>query len=305
MKYIKLFILLAVVAFMGSCSDDESWNSQSGVTVSMENTAMKFKENLGIVNIPIKVEGETNGTVRVKVGVKETGANPAKENEHYYITSKTININDGSGYVELECVDDEVINDDRTFEITIVSAQGATVGANATTAVTLRDNDKEVYERLQGKWTMTGVDLKGNAVSWDVKIVGASDETDKEYNHTLYVTGMAGIASSSAILSFTFDPETNDGHVSFDHLGDYNFCEGLNFGMANPMNLLLLQFDGKSLFATPLDGTWSADLKTITFDEEGTLTAFLVDSKTGEQPGYVYMGNDVSGGITKIKMVKK
>lgn len=305
MKYIKLFILLAVVAFMGSCSDDDSWNSKSGVTVSMENTAMQFKENLGIVNIPVKVEGETNGTVRVTVDVKETGANPAKENEHYYITSKTININDGSGYVELECVDDEVINDDRTFEITIVSAQGATVGANATTAVTLRDNDKEVYERLQGKWTMTGVDLDGNAISWDVKIVGASDETDKEYNHTLYVTGMGGIASSSAILSFTFDPETNDGHVSFDHLGEYNFCEGLNFGMANPMNLLLLQFDGKSLFATPLDGTWSADLKTITFDEEGTLTAFLVDSVTGEQPGYIYMGNGVSGGITKIKMVKK
>lgn len=290
---------------MGSCSDDESWNSQSGVTVSMENTAMQFKESMGIVNIPIKVEGETNGTVRVTVDVKETGANPAKENEHYYITSKTININDGSSYVELECVDDEVINDDRTFEITIVSAQGATVGANATTAVTLRDNDKEVYERLQGKWTMTGVDFDGNAVSWDVKIVGASDETDKDYNHTLYVTGMAGIASSSAILSFTYDAETNDGHVSFDHLGEYNFCEGLNFGMANPMNLLLLQFDGKSLFATPLDGTWSADLKTITFDEEGALTGFLVDSVTGEQPGYVFMGNDAAGGITKIKMVKK
>ena len=130
MKYIKLFMLLAVVAFMGSCSDDdESWNSKSGVTVSMVNESMRFKESVGIVKVPIKVEGEANGPVSVTVEVKETGSNPAKENVHYYITTKTIKISDNTGNVELECVDDKDINDDRTFEISIVSAKGATVGS--------------------------------------------------------------------------------------------------------------------------------------------------------------------------------
>ena len=85
MKYIKLFMLLAVVAFMGSCSDDdESWNSKSGVTVSMENKSMRFKESVGIVKVPIKVEGEANGPVSVTVKVEETGSNPAKEGVNYY-----------------------------------------------------------------------------------------------------------------------------------------------------------------------------------------------------------------------------
>ena len=58
MKYIKLFMLLAAVSFLGACSDDdESWNSASDVTVSMENTTLRIKESAGIVEVPIKVEG--------------------------------------------------------------------------------------------------------------------------------------------------------------------------------------------------------------------------------------------------------
>lgn len=89
MKYIKLFMLLAVVAFFGACSsDDDSWNTASDVTVSMENATMKIKESQGLTNVPIKVTGKTNGNVYVTVEVKEVGSNPAKEDVHYYITDK-------------------------------------------------------------------------------------------------------------------------------------------------------------------------------------------------------------------------
>ncbi len=304
MKYIKLFMLLAAVSFLGACSDDdESWNSANDVTVSMENTTMRFNESAGIVEVPIKVEGETNGNVQVTIETKATGDNPAKEDENYYITSKTITISDGEGHVELECVDDDDINSDRTFEISIVSAKGANVG-NATTVVTLRDNDSQFYEKLQGSWKMSGVDEKGNAVNWDVKIIGATDESDKDYNKTLYVTGMCGLPSSKAILSYSYDKDTNKGSVSFDHLGEYNFAEGVNFGLTNPVNLWLLQLNGNNLSASPVNGTWSADFKTITFDEDCMLTTYLIDSVTKKQLGYIWMGNDVEGGIKAIKMVK-
>lgn len=290
MKYIKLFMLLAVVAFMGSCSDDdESWNSKSGVTVSMENESMRFKESVGIVKVPIKVEGEANGPVSVTVEVKETGANPAKENVNYYITTKTIKISDNTGNVELECVDDDKINDERTFEISIVSAKGATVGGNATTAITLRDNDSEFYEKLQGSWVMNCT-FNDAPTKWDVKIVGATDEEDEDYNKVLYITGMLGYQWTNAKLSYDFDKATGKGSVAFDYLGQYNFAEGVNFTGLGVCNVRLFSVAGNQLSEDPIYGTWSDDFKNITFDE-GTLYGGVFDSSDAHKGGWFEISN--------------
>ncbi len=290
MKYIKLFMLLAVVAFMGSCSDDdESWNSKSGVTVSMENESMRFKESVGIVKVPIKVEGEANGPVSVTVEVKETGSNPAKENVNYYITTKTIKISDNTGNVELECVDDDKINDARTFEISIVSAKGATVGSNATTAVTLRDNDSEFYEKLQGSWVMNCT-FNDAPTKWDVKIVGATDEEDEDYNKVLYITGMLGYQWTTAKLSYDFDKATGKGSVAFDYLGQYNFAEGVNFTGLGVCNVRLFSVAGNQLSEDPIYGTWSDDFKNITFDE-GTLYGGVFDSSDAHKGGWFEISN--------------
>ena len=290
MKYIKLFMLLAVVAFMGSCSDDdESWNSKSGVTVSMENESMRFKESVGIVKVPIKVEGEANGPVSVTVEVKETGSNPAKENVNYYITTKTIKISDNTGNVELECVDDDKINDERTFEISIVSAKGATVGSNTTTAVTLRDNDSEFYEKLQGSWVMNCTFNKA-PTKWDVKIVGATDENDKDYNKVLYITGMIGYQCTTAKLSYDYNKATGKGSVAFDYLGQYNFAEGVNFNGLGVCNVRLFSVAGNQLSEDPIYGTWSDDFKNITFDE-GTLYGGVFDSSDAHKGGWFEISN--------------
>lgn len=290
MKYIKLFMLLAVVAFMGSCSDDdESWNSKSGVTVSMENESMRFKESVGIVKVPIKVEGEANGPVSVTVEVKETGSNPAKENVNYYITTKTIKISDNTGNVELECVDDDKINDERTFEISIVSAKGATVGGNATTAITLRDNDSEFYEKLQGSWVMNCTYNKA-PTKWDVKIVGATDENDKDYNKVLYITGMIGYQWTTAKLSYDYNKATGKGSVAFDYLGQYNFAEGVNFNGLGVCNVRLFSVAGNQLSEDPIYGTWSDDFKNITFDE-GTLYGGVFDSSDAHKGGWFEISN--------------
>ena len=283
-------MLLAVVAFMGSCSDDdESWNSKSGVTVSMENKSMRFKESVGIVKVPIKVEGEANGPVSVTVEVKETGSNPAKENVNYYITTKTIKISDNTGNVELECVDDDKINDERTFEISIVSAKGATVGGNATTAITLRDNDSEFYEKLQGSWVMNCT-FNDAPTKWDVKIVGATDEEDEDYNKVLYITGMLGYQWTNAKLSYDFDKATGKGSVAFDYLGQYNFAEGVNFTGLGVCNVRLYSVAGNQLSEDPIYGTWSADFKNITFDE-GTLYGGVFDSSDAHKGGWFEISN--------------
>ena len=294
MKYIKLLMLLAVVTFFGACSsDDDSWNSAADVTVSMKNPTMVIKENMGLTNVPIEVKGKTNGNVYVTLAVKEVGSNPAKEDVHYYITDKTISISDSIGYVEVEPVDDDEINDDRTFEITIVEAKGAKIG-NATTQVSLKDNDSQIYEKLQGKWKLTGVSRQGAPMESVVKIIGASDEKDGDYNHTLYLTGMA-VSSSSARLSF--DEKTKE--IAFDNLGKYNFIEGYDFtkDLGIMGNIVLNNLSNGSLTTTPIKGTWSEDCKEIVFDQDQVLFGGIYT------PGGTFTGYEFFS-VTKIKLTK-
>ena len=287
-------MLLAVVTFFGaSSSDDDSWNSAADVTVSMKNPTMVIKENMGLTNVPIEVKGKTNGNVYVTLAVKEVGKKPAKEDVHYYITDKTISISDSIGYVEVEPVDDDEINDDRTFEITIVEAKGAKIG-NATTQVSLKDNDSQIYEKLQGKWKLTGVSRQGAPMESVVKIIGASDEKDGDYNHTLYLTGMA-VSSSSARLSFN----AKDGYVAFDNLGKYNFIEGYDFtkDLGIMGNIVLNNLSNGSLTTTPIKGTWSEDCKEIVFDQDQVLFGGIYTTG-GTFTGYEFFS------VTKIKLTK-
>ena len=298
MKYIKLLMLLAVVTFFGACSsDDDSWNSAADVTVSMKNPTMVIKENMGLTNVPIEVKGKTNGNVYVTLAVKEVGSNPAKEDVHYYITDKTISISDSIGYVEVEPVDDDGINADRTFEITIVEAKGAEIG-NATTQVSLKDNDSQIYEKLQGKWKLTGVSRQGAPMESVVKIIGASDEEDGDYNNTLYLTGMA-VNSSSARLSFHYDEKTKQGYVAFDNLGKYNFIEGYDFtkDLGIMGNIVLSNLSNGSLTTTPIKGTWSEDCKEIVFDQDQVLFGGIYTTD-GTFTGYEFFS------VTKIKLTK-
>ena len=287
-------MLLAVVTFFGACSsDDDSWNSAADVTVSMKNPTMVIKENMGLTNVPIEVKGKTNGNVYVTLAVKEVGSNPAKEDVHYYITDKTISISDSIGYVEVEPVDDDGINADRTFEITIVEAKGAEIG-NATTQVSLKDNDSQIYEKLQGKWKLTGVSRQGAPMESVVKIIGASDEEDGDYNNTLYLTGMA-VNSSSARLSFHYD----ENYVAFDNLGKYNFIEGYDFtkDLGIMGNIVLSNLSNGSLTTTPIKGTWSEDCKEIVFDQDQVLFGGIYTTG-GTFTGYEFFS------VTKIKLTK-
>ena len=292
MKYIKLLMLLAVVTFFGACSsDDDSWNTASDVTVSMKNPTMVIKENMGLTNVPIEVKGKTNGNVYVTIEVKEVGNNPAKEDVHYYITDKTINISDSIGYVEVEPVDNDEINDNRTFEITIVEAKGAKIG-NATTTVSLKDNDAQIYEKLQGKWKLTGVSRQGSPMESVVTIIGANDDSDADYNKTLYLTGMA-VKTSSARLSF------KQGYVAFDNLGKYNFIEGYDFtkDLGIMGNIMLHNLSNGSLTSTPIKGTWSEDCKEIVFDQDQVLFGGIYT------PGGTFTGYEFFS-VTKIKLTK-
>lgn len=215
MKYIKLLAIALATTSMVACSDDDAnWNSASDVTVSMAQTEISVKENKGIFNVPVSVEGEANGPIQVTVEVAEVGENPAMDDVHYLVTSKTIVIpaDATTGNIEISTVDNGEINEARQFDITIVSVEGAQVGANITTTVNLKDNDAAFYEKLQGAWKMNFTSRYDGEASWSVNVVGY-DEGEEGYDKTLFINGVLGYSFCALEMSYFFDTASKSGYV--------------------------------------------------------------------------------------------
>lgn len=283
MKYIKLLSLLVAVLFLGACSDDDvKKNSAADVTVSMGTATISPRESAGIVSLPIKVEGPTNGMVSVTVETREVGSNSAVENTHYYVTTKKINITGSEGYVELEMVDNEEINDPRTFEVTIVKVEHAKLNEAAkTTTVEIRDNDHEPYDRLQGTWTMTYKDYNGAVQTQKVTITGADDPSEYIYNKLLYVEDIL-LEKSKAQLSFNYDSANNTCYVSFTNFMKYNWYTGLELqGISKPVDILLGRLEGNNISQSPVEGEVQDDFKTIKFESGATIGFIFTNPDTG------------------------
>ena len=284
MKYIKLLSLLVAVLFLGACSDDDvKKNSAADVTVSMGTATISPRESAGIVSLPIKVEGPTNGMVSVTVETREVGSNPAVENTHYYVTTKKINITGSEGYVELEMVDDDEINDPRTFEVTIVKVEHAKLNEAAkTTTVEIRDNDHEPYDRLQGTWTMTYKDYNGAVQTQKVTITGADDPSEYIYNKLLYVEDIL-LEKSKAQLSFNYDSANNTCYVSFTNFMKYNWYTDLELqGISQPVDIKLGRLEGNYISESPVEGVVQEDFKTIKFEEGATIACLFTDPASGQ-----------------------
>lgn len=284
MKYIKLLSLLVAVLFLGACSDDDvKKNSAADVTVSMGTATISPRESAGIVSLPIKVEGPTNGMVTLTVETREVGSNPAVDGTNYYVTTKKINITGSEGYVELEMVDDDEINDPRTFEVTIVKVEHAKLNEAAkTTSVVIRDNDHEPYDRLQGTWTLTYKNYDGAVQRQKVTITGADDPSEYIYNKLLYVEGML-LEKSKAHLSFNFDTANNTCYVSFTNFMKYNWVTGFKHpSFSDPIDIKLGRLEGNSISQSPVEGVVQADFKTIKFEEGATIAAIFTNPKDGK-----------------------
>lgn len=297
MKINKIFALLLASTLLAACSDDDTdWNNGTA-TVSMEQTEISVKENKGIFNVPVMVEGTQNGPIRVTVEVAESGTEPAMDDVHYYVTSKTILIpaDATSGNIEICTVDDEDINASRTFTVTITKAEGATIGTNATTTVMLKDNDSAFYEKLQGKWKMSATSPYTGAVSWDVNVIGY-EENENGYNEVLYITGMMGYSFTQATLLYQFDMATKKVTLSFA-LGT-KFAEAVGFTDGKFDVYLGTADNGHIVVDGTIDGECSEDFKTITFDASKTLYFFLAPAGTSQLTGSLW---DAVQGITMTK----
>lgn len=270
MKYLKYLALAVFALALGSCSDDDSdWNTTADTTVSLPAEGVTVRETRGIYKVPVQVSGSRNGAVKVTVEVKETGANPAKEEVNYMLTSKTSIVGADTvstdGYIELETIDDDEINEDRTFEMTIVSAEGAKIG-NATTVVTIKDNDSNPYDRLQGSYTLTAPSPFDESTIKETVKIEAPEAGSSDFGKKLYLTGMNGYDWNYLVLNYKYDEDTGEGSI-YATIPQTNVT-GVNFGDDAPsadITLYTINTAGK-LSTDNITGHWNADFTEITFD---------------------------------------
>lgn len=249
MKLNKIFAVALAVFAMTSCDDTNvedypnflgAVNTASGVTVSLPQT-FSADEDESEFYVPVEVTGTTNGKVQVTVKVTElsntaAGTEPAKLGEHYNVTTYSINIPEGETEGGIEIIpiwEPGIVNDDRVFQLEIVSAVGAEIG-NKTCEVTIVNIDDH-FTGLLGTWTLSGTNMStGAKVSYPLTFKQYTDEDDP-YGKVIYGFGMFG--SSDYLLplvNFTFDEATMTGTIDIGY--GYMMTDGkaFNYGLEAP-----------------------------------------------------------------------
>lgn len=276
MKLYKFFALALAAVTMTACSNDDEkvdWNSAANVKVEMQKASVSFKEGKGMVNVPIVVEGDANGNVMVTVSCEETGLNPAQEDVHYYMTTKSLIISpeDKVSNLEINVIDyDEDINDPRTFDIKIVGVKGAEAGEQNFTSVTIKDNDGDFYDKMAGRWNVNFIDYDGAESTAQVNLV-AFDEDEEGYNKYYIMTGL--MTNCSIEVDYIFDPDTKTGRFEIPY-GQYVATVSFTGLGALPVYLFELTPDGYINDEGGAVGEWSADLMSVTFADQPNLGYF-------------------------------
>lgn len=223
MKLNKIFAVALAVLAMSSCDDNNvedypgflgAVNTASGVTVSVPSD-FTFNENEATAYVPVTVTGETNGKVVVTVEVKEATNTPAETEpavigEHFNVTSYTVNIPAGAveGGIEVTSVwKTGEINNDRVFEMSIVSVEGATV-ENADCVVSIANVD-DPYTAMYGKWKFTAAASNTNK-EFMLTISGPDPSDTDYYGKELYAYGLRGYEYVFLPLNFEWDAEAGE-----------------------------------------------------------------------------------------------
>lgn len=286
MKHIKSLLLLAVaLPFFASCSDDDNNANTAECTVGFESTTISIDETSGLVQVPITVSGRRNGPIHLTIETAPTGTNGAEEGTNYIITDKTLTLNadtlsTGTIYVEVKPVDDLGVNPDRSFTMTIASADGAEI-STAQTTVTIADNDGDFYSAFAGSWTMTATSNSGSTVSIPLTLT-TSPEGTPNYGSIINCTAsnvMGDGETYSWQFVYAFDAASQQGAIAFN-------CDGSTYiGQYYGYNLLwLFTFEGDGLYSGSVPFYWN-------LTEEGSIpTTLTVD------PSYVlYLYADGAG----------
>lgn len=295
MKLNKIFAIALAALTLTACSDDDDAdvNSKAGVSVSMLDPTLTVGENSEYFNVPLQVTGETNGQVIVTLEVKAGPADPnnatnptipAEEGTHYYVTSKTIHIPAGEVNFGVEVRNEWVkglIDEDKVFTISIVKAQGATVGAVKDCVVTIANVD-DAYTAMLGTWTLTANDWYDDPVTDNLSFE-TPDPADEDYGSLLMGYGLFGYSFLYIPMTYDYNKATSTVEMTIPVHADA--CDALlNFG--SYVGYIVTASSAPSLWGTDIPLTVSEDMDEITAAPNSTLFLMTINNATGSVQGY-------------------
>lgn len=282
-------ILLPVLSVI-SCSNEEK--GAGDITIGFAKDSYRVKEGAGLTKIQIEVSGEAETyPVTFDIEAKVISDESIQVNDIIHFTqSKNFKVAGkdlGPVNVEFTVKDDDVISESRFIELSIVNVKGAAVTV-ATSTLEVRDNDNNPYDKLMGDWTAHAKDYNGVLTTFPVNISGGFDDSDIANNEgrVLVCWGFGPYQRESSrtpvkqpVWYMDFDEDnrllkvqTNVLMANMFQFSDIDYeviirCCTIEPGPA--INML-----------TPLEGTWSDDFNTITFQQGGyglTAAIFTLD----------------------------
>lgn len=300
-RYISVVAAFAMtVSGSISCSNE---NKDAGdISIGFGQDTYKFKEGAGLSKIQINVAGDGNSyPVTFDVEAKLVSEEGTDVNDVIHFTqSKGLKVKGkdiAPVYLEFTVKDNDVINETREIELSITNVKGAKVALEKAT-LEIRDNDNNPYDKLMGDWTATATDYGGNKVSFPVNISGGFTESDIASNEGRVLVCW-GFGDYQREFSTANPPKQPVWYMNFDEDAHALYVQ-TNTLMANVFKFSDIDYDviircctiqpGNSLsLQTPLEGSWSADMNTITFQQGGYgLTAAIFNTQ-GEFSGDVWM----------------
>ena len=267
MNYLKIYGFLLCAVLITACSDDEEQLNSGAATVNLQETAMTVKESAGLCTVPVVVTGEHTGTIRVTFELKD---HSAKEDENYIVTTKTLLIPAGQETInfEFKTVDDKIVNDDRSFDIEIASAEGASIGENKRLTVIIEDNDSSLYETLSGTWVFTGTASATNVsnvpIGFSVK-VNTAEEGTEAYGHYMVCSNKNGFDPDNDI-EWEFNWRL---HYEYDAAKQKTYLSIVTDEDVASYGLYTIRFRRLALDGSSSDvyrGEYDAETQTVTFE---------------------------------------
>lgn len=230
-----------------ACSDDEEFNG-GNATVGFANSEITVKENTTSLNVPITVEGDHTGLVRVNIEVADATGASMEVDTNIILTSGVLNLpaDVATVYAELSTSFYTSTDDlNRSFTLRITSAEGASV-SNATCKVNIEEA-VDAYDKLTGNWTLS-------TSSGNVPITIAANAAGDGYDCTLTYQGI------ETPFRMLYSP-TSVEIVALETIATLNFGDPI--GMAD---VQFMGYDGQYVYSQNIPGVWNDTFDTITFE---------------------------------------
>ncbi|MDY3266922.1 MAG: hypothetical protein SOX26_05260 [Phocaeicola sp.] len=263
MKYIKLLALCLLPFVFSACEEDNVINS-GNASVGFSSTEMVVSENTSIIKVPINVEGEHNGLIKVNIEIADIKGEEIKTDETLLLTSGSLLIPEGTEtvYAELSSSIYTITDNlNRSFTLNITSSEGAKVSTSS--CVVKVEEVPDAYTALAGKWQLSDGD--GGKIDFD--LIAKEDRSGYDCKVSYQgLTGNVNIKYSNNSLTIV--------------TGDVLF-KGVEFDGIGVVDVVLAYVDGNQLYTGELGATWNEDFTMITLDKSLTGALFSGSSFTG------------------------